>query len=92
MAVQEQQAVDPLSAGLVDKGLRQQLRILFILQCVATVNDSLTHNTVNHKTLCCYVLLSASLGKTTKQYTESKYVTFGTLKTEKDTIRGRRYL
>lgn len=63
MPMQQQQPIDELSAGLVDKGLRQQVNVILVLQSVATFDDSLTHNTVNHETLHGHMLLSTGLWK-----------------------------
>lgn len=63
MPMQQQQPIDELSAGFVGEGLRQQFSVILVLQSVATFNDSLTHNTVNHETLHCYMLLSTGLWK-----------------------------
>lgn len=61
MPMQQQQPIDELPAGFVDDGLRQQFSVVPILQCVATFNYSLTHDTVNHETLGCYMFLSTGL-------------------------------
>lgn len=65
MAMQQQKSIDVLPAGLVGKGLRQQFRIILVLQSVATFVRSLTQNTVRHETLHGYVLLPTGLWKNT---------------------------
>lgn len=77
--VAEQQPINVLSAGFVDESLRKQLSVLLVLQSVATFSDSSTHNTMNHETFGCNVLLSACLEKPHgKQYLVS--LLFGRLR------------